>query len=212
MSCLGALYVGRGSKREQCCLFISLLAFSHFCHYPQANWALLVLIPGWVGFCTSRTLWVSPMNSAVRVGVSPFDTSIPTGVFNQKCWGFISLCWGSGLCGLSCSPVVSPGLSACKCKTAQSAICHLPWSTSCSFAPVLSAWLHVSTSPTGLDECFFFKSLVVSLPIELVSSIFCQFWWLFVLKFVVVFFWVVRGRTVYLPMSPSWPEIQKLNL
>ena len=45
-SCILMLYVGEGSKREQCHLLISLLAFSHFLHYPQANWALLVLIPG----------------------------------------------------------------------------------------------------------------------------------------------------------------------
>ena len=32
----------------------------------------------------SRTLWVSPMNSPVRLGVSPAATSTPTGVFNQR--------------------------------------------------------------------------------------------------------------------------------
>ena len=37
---------------EKCHLFSSLLPFSHFCHYPRANWAFLVLILGWVGFCT----------------------------------------------------------------------------------------------------------------------------------------------------------------
>ena len=47
-----ALSVGEGSEREQCHSLGSLPAFSHFCHYPQANWALLVLIPGWVGLCT----------------------------------------------------------------------------------------------------------------------------------------------------------------
>ena len=45
------LYVGEGSKREQCCLLCSLQVFSHFLGYPQANWAFLVLIPGWVGLC-----------------------------------------------------------------------------------------------------------------------------------------------------------------
>ena len=47
-----ALYLGEGSKREQWCLFSFLPAFSHFLCYPQANWALLVLIPRWVGLCT----------------------------------------------------------------------------------------------------------------------------------------------------------------
>ena len=43
--CAVALPVEEGSEKEQCCLFSSLPAFSHFHHYPEANWALLVLIP-----------------------------------------------------------------------------------------------------------------------------------------------------------------------
>ena len=37
---------------------------------------------GWACVC-SRTLWVSPTNSPVRLGVSPAATSIPAGVFSQ---------------------------------------------------------------------------------------------------------------------------------
>ena len=55
--------------------------------------------------------------------------------------------------------------------------------------------LPVSTLPTGLDECFFFNSLVVRLPY---SSIFCQFWLVFVFKFVVDLLLVVLGDKVYL--------------
>ena len=47
-----ALFVEEGSEREWCCLLGSWPAFSHFHHYPQANCATLVLIPGWVGLCT----------------------------------------------------------------------------------------------------------------------------------------------------------------
>ena len=43
-------------------------------------------------------------------------------------------------------------------------------------------WLPVYAPPTGLDECFFFVSLVVGFPY---SSIFCQFWLPFVFKFAV---------------------------
>ena len=50
--CVEMLYVEEGSKREQCHSFSSPPSFSHFCHYPQSNWALLVLIPRWVGLCT----------------------------------------------------------------------------------------------------------------------------------------------------------------
>ena len=74
---------GGGSEREQCCLLHSLLVFSHFLHHPQSNWALLVLIPGWVVCVHSRTLWVSPMSSPVRLGASP-SASTPTGVFSQR--------------------------------------------------------------------------------------------------------------------------------
>ena len=73
-----------GSKREQCCLLCSLPVFSHFPHYSQSNWALLVMLPNvWVCVC-SRSLWVSPMNSPVRLGVSPAAASTPTGVFNKR--------------------------------------------------------------------------------------------------------------------------------
>ena len=55
---------------------------------------------GWV--CVhSRPLWVSPMNSPVRLGVSP--TSVPTGVFNQ--W-FEALFPHAGTLGCTvCHPV-----------------------------------------------------------------------------------------------------------
>ena len=53
---------------------------------------------------------------------------------------------------------------------------------------VLSTQLPISAPPTGLDECFFFNSLVFRLPY---SSIFCQFWLFFVFKFVVVLLLVV---------------------
>ena len=90
------------------------------------------------------------------------------------------------------SPVVPPSLSACECGTAYRA----------SLPGVLSAWLPVSTPPAGLDECFFFNSLVVGL---LYSLIFWQFWF-FVFKFGGVLLLVVQGGTVCPPTPPSWPE------
>ena len=44
--CVLVLYFGKGSEREQYHLLSSRQAFSHFLHYPQSNWALMVLIPG----------------------------------------------------------------------------------------------------------------------------------------------------------------------
>ena len=50
-----------------------------------------------VGGCVhSRTLWVSPVNSPVRLGVSPSASSTPTGVFNQR---FEALVPGAGALG-----------------------------------------------------------------------------------------------------------------
>ena len=54
--------------------------------------------------------------------------------------------------------------------------------------------LPVSTPPIGLDECLFFISLVVGL---LYSSIFCQFWLVFVFK--LLSFWLCEeAQCVYL--------------
>ena len=56
--------------------------------------------------------------------------------------------------------------------------------------------LPVSAPPTGLDECFFFISLVVGLPY---SSIFCQFWLFFVFKLLLSFLWLCEeAQCVYL--------------
>ena len=112
-------------------------------------------------------------------------------------------CWTPGLCGLSHSPFVPPGLSTHKCGAAHSPSQHLFWSSSClsqvltTLAVCLSllligVWMTISS----------FKSLVVRLPY---SSIFWQFWLFFAFKLVI--FLVVQGSKVYLPMPPSWLEV-----
>ena len=56
--------------------------------------------------------------------------------------------------------------------------------------------LPVSTPPIGLDEYFFFNSLVVGLPC---GSIFCHFWLFFVFKLLLSFFWSCEeAQCVYL--------------
>ena len=128
----------------------------------------------------SRTLWGSPMNSPVRLGVSPAIASTPTSVFSQRFCDFISPQLNLGLRGLSRSPVVPPSLSSRKYGTKSSASHRGAWSSSCHLAGI--PFYH-GCSPTGLDECFFFNFLVVRHPY---SSIFCQFWLFFVFKFVVL--------------------------
>ena len=109
--------------------------------------------------------------------------------------------------GLLSSPAVPPGLSTRECGTVGSASCR----TACPIAPqsttslglpafalprVLSARLPISAPPTGLDECFFFTSLVVGLPYSL---IFCQFWLFLVFKLLLSFFWLCKeAQCVYL--------------
>ena len=63
----------------------------------------------------SRPLWVSPVNSPVRLGVSPTAASTPTGVYSQRFEALFPLGWNSGLHSLSHSPLVPPGLSAHDC-------------------------------------------------------------------------------------------------
>ena len=145
-----------------------------------------------------RAPWVSPMNSPVKLWVCP-TTTTPTGFYTQSFWGFSPLHWESGLPGLSRSPVVPPGLSAGKCGTAQSSSHQLamsflqPGFLSLLLLPV---WMNVSS-----------LTLVIRLPY---SSIFRQFWLVFVFKFVVVLLLVVQGSKLCLPIPPSWPEVEGL--
>ena len=80
---------------------------------------------------------------------------------------------------------------------------RLPCPPATALPRVLSARLPVFSPSTSVNECFFFNSLVVGLSY---SSIFWQFWLFFVFKFVVLLLVVVGGK-VYLPMPPSWPEV-----
>ena len=144
----------------------------------------------------SGTLWVSLMNSPMRLGASP-AASAPTGVFIQRFEAFISLSWNPGLCGSLSPQLFLPVF--------LHANVGPPGQPPTALLGVLSTRLPViSTPPAGLDECFFFNSLVVRLPYSL---IFCQFWLFFVFKFVVVLLLVVRGSKVYLPMPPPCLEV-----
>ena len=189
--------------------------FSHSLHYPQSNWAPLVLIPVWVGLCTrSRPLWVSPTTSPVRLGVSPAAASTPTGVFNQR-FEALFPCAGALGCAVCFTP--SPFLPVYLC--ANVGLQGLPattlWGLLAAAWPApfhnpparwvhqpppcfesSPPWLPVSAPPIGLGECFCFICLVVRLPYSL---IFCQFWLFFVVKLLLSFFWLSKeAQCVYL--------------
>ena len=55
----------------------------------------------------------------------------------------------------------------------------------------------------GLDECFFFNSLVVRL---LYNLIFWPFWLFFVFKFGLVLLLIVQTSNMFVPMPTSWQE------
>ena len=130
-------------------------------------------------------LFSSTPNSPVRLGVPP--AAQPPQVFSVRGLRLYFPVLDPGLCSLSCALVVPPGLSTCKWGTSLSASCCLAMSPICL--------VPVSTPPTGLDECFFFNSLVVGLPYHL---IFCWFW-LFFLNLLLSFFWLCEeAQCVYL--------------
>ena len=155
---------------------------------------------GWV--CVhSRTLWVSPVDSFVRLGVSSTFT-IPTEFYSQRFWVFSFMLWNPGFHGLSHSPVAPPSLSTHEWENNQSAShCLTCLGQSPALLQVLSAWLPISAPPTSLDECFFI-SLVVRIPCSL---IFWQFWLVLFLNWLLHFFWLCeKVKHFYLYYNLGW--------
>ena len=127
---------------------------------------------------------------------------------------------------LLCSPcpAVPPGLSMRRCGATGSAscptacpirstirhlsgsVCQCPHCCESSLPP-----LPVSAPHSGLDECFFFISLVVGLPCSL---IFCQFWLFFVFKLLLTFWLCQEVQCVYLRLhlgqKPLFPFLEIL--
>ena len=156
--------MGEGSEREKCCLLGSPLAFSHLppC-YPQANWALLVLIPGRVSLCMFQDPVGLSNELSVRLGVSP-AAATPTGFL----WSEVLRLY---------FPALEPWVAPLVCLAPQLVrpvyaqanvgplLCQLP-PQSFKPSPCCASslpWLPVSDPPTSLDGCFF-SSLVVRLP------------------------------------------------
>ena len=105
----------------------------------------------------------------------------PPLVFIARSYGDLSSRhWNPGLCGLawgwdhSLSRYPSQFLfNTCECGTAHDG------SATVAPSPCHTSSPHLSAPPTHLNECGFFKSLVLRLPY---SSIFWKFWVLFVLR------------------------------
>ena len=179
----------------------SLLGFSHFPCYPQSHWAPPVLIPEWVVCVPSRTPWVSPRTSPVRLGVSPANASTPTGVFNQR---FEALFPRAGTPGFAVCHLVHQLLPHQPAAALPTPLHNPPPHRVASHCLALSPPLPpppVSAPPTGLGECFFFISLVIGLPYR---SIFCQFWVFFVFKLSLSFWLCKEAQCVYLRLHLGW--------
>ena len=152
---------------------------------------------GWLCVCF-RILWVSLMNSPVRLEVFPTATT-PTDFFTA--WGFESLVSHTDTLGFTVclAPLLFPW--ACLGMNVRS----LAWSASHCLAvhplsPVARCCLYPSYN---LGECFF-NSLGVGLPWKYFSfSSGCSLF----LTWLLSFFLVVWGSQAFLPTSPSWPEL-----
>ena len=142
----------------------------------------------------------------MRLGVSLTAASSPSVVFNQRLEVLFPRAGALGctvclapppfLLVYLCANVGPQGLSATTpwglLAAAWPALLHLPpplcvrqLLPCCESSP---PQISISAPPTGLDECFFFISLVVGLPY---SSIFCQFWLLFVCQ-LLLSFWLCK--------------------
>ena len=130
------------------------------------------------------------------LGVSPAAASPPTSVFNQLCEALFP-CTGT----LGYTVCLAPQLFLLVYPHSNVGPPALPAIPSLgppatTLPRVLFTWLPISAPPTSLDECFFFNSLVVGLPYNL---IFCQFWLVFVFKMLLPFFWLCEeAQCVYL--------------
>ena len=92
---------------------------------------------GWV--CVhSRTLWVCPTNSPVRLGVSPAPGFSSTGVFSQW-FGALSPCVGA------------LGCSVC-CQVHQLPPCSESSLSGCPSLPLLPVWIYVSSLTPWLSD------------------------------------------------------------
>ena len=157
--CAVMLYVGEGprgsngarSPLHRISVFLSLC-------YPQSNWALLVLVPEWVGLCTPQAPVGASNDLSHEAGSLSCCCPNPHGRFQSEVWGFISPRWSPGL-RVCFAPLHLSGLSVRECGIAgcYPLLC-LPLSPPLWVRP--SQFMCANVGPRGL--------LVVRLPALLV--------------------------------------------
>ena len=195
---------GRGLRRRNgACSTLCQFSVTSLTTHNQIGLFWCCFPSGWV--CVhSRPLWVSPMNSPVRLGVSPAAASTPTGVFSQC---FEALFSHAGTLGcVLCHPVHQ--LLLCWPAAALPTLLHNPppcWVCQllpCGKSPPPAAHLWPSYQSGWMLLLYL---LGVGLPY---SSIFCQFWLFFVLKLFLSFFCLCEeAQCVYLHLHLGWKSI-----
>ena len=103
----------------------------------------------------SRPLWVSPVNSPVRLGVSPADPSTPTGVFTQRLETLFSPHWSPGVSQSVLLPHRSSRFICGQmwdCRVLHSPPCCKSSPPGCPSPPLLPVWMNVSSLTPWLSD------------------------------------------------------------
>ena len=190
------LYVGEGLRGSNgTCSTLCQFSVTPSATHNQSGPFWCCFPSGWACAHT-RPVWVSPMTSPMRLGVSPTAALTPPGVFTQR---FEALFPHAGTLGCMVCRRVHQLMPRQPAAALPTRLHNPPHHLVLQLPPCHESSLPrlpVSAPLTCLDECFFFFSLVVGL---LYSSIFCQFWLVFVFKLVLSFFWLCEeAQCVYL--------------
>ena len=116
--CAVMLYMGEGPRGSNgTCSTLHQISIFHSATHNQTGPLWCWFPSGWA--CAHpRPLWVSPITSPVRLGVSPAAAPTPTGVFNQRFEALFPLAGALG-CVVCLLPAVCPGLSVRECGAAR---------------------------------------------------------------------------------------------
>ena len=141
--CAVMLYVGEGPRGSSgACFTLLRISIFHSTTHNQTGPLWCWFPSGWA--CAySRPLWVSPMTSPVRLGVSPAAAPTPRGVFNQR---FEALLPRAGALGYAVC--FAPCLLPAFCPVYLCANLGLQGATHRSACPVLC---HSESGPLGLS-------------------------------------------------------------
>ena len=152
---------GRGLRGNNVtCSALCWLSITSSANHRQIGPFWCWFLGWWVCVC-SRTLWVCPTNSSVRLGVSPVPST--SAVFSVR--GFEALFPRTASLSYAavsfprCSSLFIPHKFGTACSSSHCFACPGPPVT--ALPQILSSRLPVSARPTNLDECFFFNTLVI---------------------------------------------------